>query len=88
MVLVRHTVKWLLVAFLTYNATQRGSGLTLLLRFRQGMQADETALRFPPFDSLAASLPSGALGSFFGRIGRGGITTKQQIWQWSDFRIE
>ena len=47
--------------------------LTLLFRFRQGMHADETALRFPPLVSPAASIPSGVLGSFFGRIGRGGI---------------
>ena len=47
---------------------------TLLLRFLQGMHAEETARRLLVLGSLAASTPSGAPGSSLGRRGRGGIT--------------
>ena len=50
---------------------------TLLLRFLQGMHADETARRLLVLGSLAASTPSGAPGSSLGRRGRGGITQER-----------
>lgn len=48
----------------------------LLLRFRHGMHADDTAFRFPPFPS-PASLPSDANDSLLGRMGLGGIAAFQ-----------
>ena len=55
---------------------------TLLLRFLQGMHAEETARRLLVLGSLAASTPSGAPGSSLGRRGRGGIT--QEIARFND----
>ncbi|EME84200.1 uncharacterized protein MYCFIDRAFT_173235 [Pseudocercospora fijiensis CIRAD86] len=44
------------------------------------MQAEETAFLFPPLLSPDVSLPSGAPGSFFGRMGRGGIKKMDRGW--------
>lgn len=51
--------------------------LTLLFRFLQGIQAEDTALLLPDFCSEPSSIPSIVPGSSFGRIGRGGITTSK-----------
>jgi hypothetical protein len=51
-------------------------GITLLLRLRHGMHAEDTAfLLLLSFTSDEASVVCGRSGSSFGRIGRGGIDT-------------
>lgn len=55
----------------------RESRLTLLLRLRHGMHADETAFLFPDLDSEGLSLLGDESGSSFGRIKRGGISTEK-----------
>lgn len=55
---------------LQYSMTR----LTLLLRLRQGMQAEETAFRLAGFGGAMLASPSLEPCSSFGRIVLGGIT--------------
>lgn len=64
-----HTVLGLVGVFTSMVAIRH----TFDLRFRHGMQAEETARRLSVLLLVAASLPSAAAGSSLGRRGRGGI---------------